>query len=39
MIAVAFFYYYANGFFKSQGVCRLNIRDIRTGERLAGPHP
>lgn len=39
LIAVAFFYYYADGYYQKQGVRRLHIRDIRTGERLAGPHP
>jgi len=39
LIAVAFFHYTANGFYRSQGVERLHLRDIRTGERLAGPHP
>ncbi|MEM9068735.1 MAG: hypothetical protein AAGE52_09520 [Myxococcota bacterium] len=39
LIAVAFFYYFANGHYQQQGVQKLDVRDIRTGERLVGPHP
>lgn len=39
LISVVFFYYHVNGFFKDEGVKRLHLRNIRTGERLAGPHP
>ncbi|MEM6958114.1 MAG: hypothetical protein AAF645_20700 [Myxococcota bacterium] len=39
LVAITFFYYHTNGFYQSEGVTTLDIRDVRTGERLAGPHP